>query len=237
MAVRKNASKLLPADWTALIAALRAIRPAGGAFPVYEDFVAVHMRAMDRNDSVAMKWQVHSMRMPSGMVMPGVNFLAWHRCFLLRMEKRLQAVDPSVSLPYWDATVMRSIPAPLDHPALVAEFGITRDPWAPNELATPDEETHVVDAPTFRLFQQNLEVAVHGGVHNAVGGTMSGGRSPADPLFFLHHANIDRLWSVWQAAHLGLGPANMKTALKPKPLLDRTVAAVQDIAKLGYSYA
>ncbi len=27
---------------------------------------------------------------------------------------------------------------------------------------------------------------------------MSSPRSPADPLFFLHHCNVDRLWSIWQ---------------------------------------
>ena len=25
--------------------------------------------------------------------------------------------------------------------------------------------------------------------------------SPNDPLFFMHHANVDRIWCQWQAAH------------------------------------
>lgn len=32
-------------------------------------------------------------------------------------------------------------------------------------------------------------------------GTMAANSSPNDPVFFLHHANIDRLWSVWTARH------------------------------------
>lgn len=32
-------------------------------------------------------------------------------------------------------------------------------------------------------------------------GTMTMPTSPSDPLFFLHHANIDRLWEKWQRAH------------------------------------
>jgi tyrosinase len=38
-----------------------------------------------------------------------------------------------------------------------------------------------------------------GTVHAAVGGDMSGMRSPLDPIFWLHHCNIDRLWARWNA--------------------------------------
>jgi Common central domain of tyrosinase/Polyphenol oxidase middle domain len=46
-----------------------------------------------------------------------------------------------------------------------------------------------------------LEIQPHGQVHNAVGGPkgwMSFFTCAArDPIFWLHHANIDRLWQVW----------------------------------------
>ncbi|KAG2024167.1 tyrosinase central domain-containing protein [Coprinopsis cinerea AmutBmut pab1-1] len=29
---------------------------------------------------------------------------------------------------------------------------------------------------------------------------MSGRASPADPIFYLHHANLDRIWAKWQNA-------------------------------------
>ena len=32
-------------------------------------------------------------------------------------------------------------------------------------------------------------------------GTMAANSAPNDPVFFLHHANIDRLWSVWMERH------------------------------------
>lgn len=42
-------------------------------------------------------------------------------------------------------------------------------------------------------------LGVHGGGHNAVGGEMLDFfSSPGDPLFFMHHAQIDRLWTLWQ---------------------------------------
>ena len=42
-----------------------------------------------------------------------------------------------------------------------------------------------------------LEGQPHNNVHNCVAGFMVDMLSPVDPLFFLHHANIDRLWDVW----------------------------------------
>lgn len=40
--------------------------------------------------------------------------------------------------------------------------------------------------------------SMHNTVHVWVGGQMQTSSSPNDPAFFLHHTNIDRLWSQWQ---------------------------------------
>ena len=42
---------------------------------------------------------------------------------------------------------------------------------------------------------------MHGRVHLWVGGNLSSSSSPNDPLFWLHHANLDRIWAEWQDAH------------------------------------
>ena len=42
-----------------------------------------------------------------------------------------------------------------------------------------------------------LESNPHNFVHGWVGGTMSAFLSPLDPLFWCHHANLDRLWWRW----------------------------------------
>lgn len=42
---------------------------------------------------------------------------------------------------------------------------------------------------------------MHNRVHIWVGGDMGPGTSPNDPVFYLHHCNIDRLWARWQHAH------------------------------------
>lgn len=42
---------------------------------------------------------------------------------------------------------------------------------------------------------------IHGRVHLWIGGNMSASSSPNDPLFWLHHANLDRIWAEWQDRH------------------------------------
>ncbi|WP_368734627.1 tyrosinase family protein, partial [Bacillus sp. GbtcB15] len=43
---------------------------------------------------------------------------------------------------------------------------------------------------------------MHNDPHNWVGGVMAGAGSPEEPVFWLHHSNIDRLWAIWQREHL-----------------------------------
>ena len=45
----------------------------------------------------------------------------------------------------------------------------------------------------------SVEATPHGSMHVAVGGWMGAFNTAGlDPLFWLHHANIDRLWEVWR---------------------------------------
>ncbi|EAU83695.1 monooxygenase [Coprinopsis cinerea okayama7 len=64
---------------------------------------------------------------------------------------------------------------------------------------------------TFETFRTTLEnggravngFGIHGGGHAAVGGEMVNPySSPGDPLFYLHHGNLDRIWWKWQSADL-----------------------------------
>lgn len=58
---------------------------------------------------------------------------------------------------------------------------------------------------SFECFDFDIEGAVglHTAGHFTVGGVMMDAwASPQDPVFFLHHANVDRMWSLWQ----GLSP-------------------------------
>jgi len=68
------------------------------------------------------------------------------------------------------------------------------------EEADYDVEPFDSDAPGFR---NNVEGWVgpnlHNTVHVWVGGDMQLATSPNDPVFYLHHCNVDRIWSAWQA--------------------------------------
>ncbi len=232
--VRKNQSNLTAQEWQALINALVALRGLGNPTPRYGAFVDVHVRAMSMS---GMSWGVHTMQ---GMV--GRNFLAWHRRFILRFEQQLQKVDATVSLPYWDTVQNPQIPAALNAPAFVSSWGLIRH-WNPSYLPTAADVTSVNARTTFVSFQSALE-RIHGGVHIAVGGDnpatsgqMAGTNSPADPLFWLHHSNMDRLWAKWQQANPGKNPPNLTEALKPSPIISGKVSKYLSISTLGYSYA
>ncbi|KAJ7093948.1 hypothetical protein B0H15DRAFT_147237 [Mycena belliarum] len=79
------------------------------------------------------------------------------------------------------------------------------------------------DYPAFRY---RLEGGPHGAIHSAVGGDMSPATSPNDPIFFLHHAQVDRLWTLWQQEK----PAVRNTQFGgPKTRANTTQATLEDV--------
>ena len=63
--------------------------------------------------------------------------------------------------------------------------------------ARPEQRRRVM-AAAGSVPRPTLEFNPHDGVHQAIGGNMSVvALSARDPIFFLHHANVDRLWSAW----------------------------------------
>ena len=121
MAVRKNQGNLTNDEWTRLVAAIKALHGMVPQ-PSYRAFVSVHVQAMS---SAGMDCAVHTMMM-GGVRMSGRNFLSWHLQYMAQFEKRLQQVEPSVTIPYWDWTADRAIPAPLavpEQPAISAASG------------------------------------------------------------------------------------------------------------------
>jgi tyrosinase len=88
-----------------------------------------------------------------------------------------------------------------------------------------------------------LEQTPHNDVHVSVGGLMSNPDTAAlDPIFWLHHANIDRLWWLWQQEHSD--PSDAAWASQSFGFMDAggvpaslTNDAVKDtVSQLDYTY-
>ncbi|MCB9748889.1 MAG: tyrosinase family protein [Myxococcales bacterium] len=89
--------------------------------------------------------------------------------------------------------------------------------------------------------------AMHSRGHIYIGADMyESSGSPNDPMFFLHHANVDRLWAAWQEANLAKGgdattdhgnpgyPDPYRGSLFVWP--DVKAAELFDYKALGYEY-
>jgi tyrosinase len=144
--------------------------------------------------------------------------------------------DFNPRLPASDVALLRADPRTRGALTAANDPRTRREPDLPDELPRQATIRSILAAPTFADFSRRLE-NVHDGVHIWVGGTMSVVPTAAyDPIFWAHHAMIDRLWYLWQLGHPGSDPpaSMMNRALAPFPL---TVAQVLDISRLGYDYA
>jgi hypothetical protein len=85
---------------------------------------------------------------------------------------------------------------------------------------------------------------MHNRVHYYVGGTMGPSTSPNDPVFWLHHCYIDKLWADWQRLHpnepgyLPDGGARTSHNLRDvmAPWNEKAPKDVLNIRELGYHY-
>lgn len=183
-------------------------------------------------------------------------FLPWHRAYLYYFELALREVEPTLALPWWDWTAAAAIPAaytdatdPDGNPNVLLKAPI--EPWGPAKGAPPEtfrrvgrapvagppyDLTYVMAATSYTDFEQRLW-EVHDTVHVWVGGTMGNPQWAAfDPLFWAHHAMVDRVWRIWQHNNPGAGPPAtlLDTPLEPKGM---RVRETLEVRSLGYDYA
>lgn len=105
--------------------------------------------------------------------------------------------------------------------------GSVRVGWPPSEAGVTRLERLVVNRPGVHplwyfwlvLEQGHPQVTsrTHNSGHNFIGGHMSGAFSPNDPVFWLHHGNVDRLWANWQANRLVAVPGSTLEDHYPDP--------------------
>jgi tyrosinase len=180
----------------------------------FADLISIH--------SNAYTYRIHTEQ----DVEPNQRFLPWHRAYLYQLELSLNNTpegNSKLRIPYWDWTVDRKVPDWLadfrptienvlvypeseDAPRMPVRTtirvertpGKQRNPITGRliELPTQSHVDRLNSNDNFRDFTDYME-GIHGIPHVWVGGTMAHYISPADPLFWLHHANIDRLWNLW----------------------------------------
>jgi Common central domain of tyrosinase/Polyphenol oxidase middle domain len=138
-------------------------------------------------------------------------FLSWHRMYLYFFERILRSkmsgsISTKPGLPYWDIQTYNKIPPIFrsTYPALIDTRNtglntgasiVSTNPFTGNAINT--EINTALGETNFYLFQQSLETP-HGGVHGAIGHNMGSFNTAAkDPIFWVHHANFDRLWEEW----------------------------------------
>ena len=169
------------------------------------------------------------------------SFHPWHRAFALHLERELQNVDPTVTLPYWrfdqpaptlfakdfiGKTEYSNEKEPNIHNLIEPKFSLSNPlfTYAKNTLWGPLRRSYnykklnpaeskpndsirsqsdvINETDTFIGWGWFEERRSHNPAHAAFSGhVVDIGRDPADPLFFLLHSNVDRLWALWQEKH------------------------------------
>jgi hypothetical protein len=152
------------------------------------------------------------------MIHRNEDFLPWHRWFIYQFEKELRnsgvAGASNIALPYWDWTSQYYTTAPTDReknsPLWASDFmgafidkspwTITRNNWNSEDFnlgSITDVNDKLLEIP-YSVFLNSLEQSnTHDNVHIWVGGTMADMTSPDDPVFYLHHAMVDKIWQEW----------------------------------------
>lgn len=219
--VRKNQASLTKTEWLRFKGAINGLKASGIEPPTYQEYVDIHVQAM--TTPAGHMWGAHG----------GSNFLPWHREYLIRFENRLRLFNPLVTIPYWD-WANDLLPVELSDPQDLANWGITRN-IAIGPMPTQTQVNNVMAQTTWNGFRTSLE-GIHNSVHVSVGGHMRTASSPSDPIFWLHHGFIDKIWADWQKLNPTIKPTNLSEQLQPPPIFQRTVGQVMSTFSMGYVY-
>lgn len=199
---------------------------------------------------------------------PENYFLPWHRMYVFYLESIVRAVtgNTTFTLPYWNYSAPRTNP---NHGVIPPEFRMEgdatfdslfvckRNPGVNN--GTPIDQGQPGDPlSTSALLQctygpsgsqqgfcATLDFGLHGNVHVLTGNGQNMGSVPwaaYDPIFWLHHCNIDRLWASWNAA--GRRNPTDSTFLDKRFVfadgngnrVEAMISNFLDIARLNYRY-
>jgi tyrosinase len=264
---RKNQATLTASERSRLVAAFLALKADG----TYDQLTAQHMNAMNdaHRGPAFLPWhRYYLLRLEQELqrIDPAVTLPYWD-----------WTIDNSGAASLWDPDFMGGngqasdgvvTSGPFAHntgnwtliydgPALRRRFGMS----APNLPTQADVSAALAD-PVYDVAPYNMFVTsgfrnrlegwingpqLHNLVHVWVGGSMGPMSSPNDPVFYLHHCFIDKLWVDWQLLHPGAGyipvsggPAghNLSDSMQPWAAEGDSItpASVLDHHALGYAY-
>ncbi|KAJ2489202.1 hypothetical protein IWW37_004183 [Coemansia sp. RSA 2050] len=202
--VRKEVRSLSPTEWNTVSSVVRTMSNSGW-----------------------LGWFAHIHNQYFGVIHGNEFFFPWHRRFVRDFESIAQQIDRNFALPYWDELRDFANPAASEvlSARLLGTNGqgdgcvrdgnqagltlnypnnhcLRRRYNAGNRINawySPEFIQSVLSRSTrMSQLRSGIEFSLHGAVHLAIGGDMMENYSPNDFIFWLHHANIDRIWSVWQ---------------------------------------
>jgi tyrosinase len=225
MAVRKDANTLTAAERTELVAAILALKAAG----IYDQFVLRHANAIYlsiHRCSAFLPWhrrfiwdlesELQRVSNNPNLGLPywnwpqgGAGASMWDDDLLGGDGGAIDEIVTSGPFRQGQWTIVNSSGGPAG--PLTRAFG--RAGWA-QTLPTQAEIDQVgavtpYDGPNWNdfsdpSFRNELEGWIGPNLHNRghgwVGGSMGPMTSPNDPVFFMHHCMVDKLWHDWQLA-------------------------------------
>jgi hypothetical protein len=189
------------------------------------------------------------------------RFLAWHRLQLVWFERLVARASGKAdfTMPYWDwdddvipdAFWRDELYDPTRRARqgdrvsdFMRQYGYSLRGRLTDDFPTFIGRTRTSSNPQGSL-SGSAEWSGHNLIHTFVGGDMGDlGTSPNDPLFWLHHANIDRIWSIWhsrrsaQVYPKAWRDEQLGGFFGPTGLIMPTVTAgtTIDTAAFGYAY-
>lgn len=182
-------------------------------------------------------------------------FLPWHRLELLSFEAIIARITDhaAFALPYWDYNQTPQLPDYFFDSAdalyranrkATAETDVAELRWSMNKGKVRFDEDDFATFTGTPGKMGTIEAFGHNLVHSIVGGDMALlSTSPLDPIFYLHHANIDRAWQSWLDLHHGepipgeWRSKKLRGFVHPSRRLDGLNAGnTLDCSALGYRY-
>lgn len=176
-----------------------------------------------------------------------LHFLIWHRLYIAHFEAIVRQISGKAdfALPYWDYVDSRYRDMPAAFRDKTSNL-YTEARLASLNKGKPIEKfmnskldvTDLFEERVYANFNSTIDTAPHGAMHNYIGagysskpnmwneiyqnkqhpGLMAEVDSAGfDPIFWMHHSNIDYLWQQWESSPRGARPTLSELQKAPWP--------------------